>query len=104
MSGETINVTQWFHFYSFDVMGDFAFGKSFGMLQSGKAHFALDLLHGGMKPLGLLTPMPWIFLILARIPGVSAEYDRFHHWCEQQVEERKKVRLRQRRMLKIEHI
>jgi hypothetical protein len=72
-------------------MGDVAFGKSFDMMKEGKRHFALDLLEGGMKPLGTLTPVPWAFCILSTIPGLGAGFNQFVAWCAQQVEERKKV-------------
>jgi hypothetical protein len=36
--GKPMNVTKWFKFYSFDVMGDLAFGKSYKMLESGQKH------------------------------------------------------------------
>jgi len=32
-------------------MGDLAFGKDFGMLTSGKEHFAVQLLSEGMQPM-----------------------------------------------------
>lgn len=38
-AGRPINVTDWFNFYSFDVMGDLAFGKSFNMLKDGVKHY-----------------------------------------------------------------
>lgn len=50
----------WFNYYSFNVMGDLVFGKSFDMLSSGRAHFAMELLQSGMLPLGLLAPISWM--------------------------------------------
>lgn len=88
-----LNVAEWFHYYAFDVMGDIAFGKSFGMLTSGKSHYALDLLVEGMRPLGVLTPIPWAFCILSAIPGLGTGFKTFVKWAAQQVEERKKVRV-----------
>jgi hypothetical protein len=73
-------------------MGDIAFGKSFEMIQNGKPHFALDLLREGMKPLGVLGPIPWAFCILTRVPGLGAGFKTFVSWCAEQVEKRKKVR------------
>lgn len=35
-SGQAINACQWFNFYSFDIMGDMAFGTSFDMVKDGK--------------------------------------------------------------------
>lgn len=92
LSGKSINAAEWFHFYSFDVMGDIAFGKSFEMIQHGKPHFALDLLREGMKPLGVLGPIPWAFCILTRVPGLGTGFKTFVSWCAEQVEKRKKVR------------
>ncbi|KAH8811348.1 cytochrome P450 monooxygenase-like protein [Xylogone sp. PMI_703] len=90
-TGKSINVNKWFHFYSFDVMADIAFGKSFGMVESGTEHFALDLLREGMEPLGLLGPVPWAFMILARIPGLGSGYKRFVAWAAEQVQNRMKM-------------
>jgi hypothetical protein len=73
-------------------MGDVAFGKSFDLLKTGKPHFALDLLCEGMKPLGTLTPVPWMFCLLTSIPGLSAGFKIFVNWAAEQVKERKKVR------------
>ena len=36
--GKPMNIAKWFNFYSFDVMGDLAFGKSYKMLKSGEEH------------------------------------------------------------------
>lgn len=36
------------------------FGKTFDMLSSGRAHFAMELLQSGMLPLGLLAPISWM--------------------------------------------
>lgn len=36
------------------------FGKSFDMLSSGRAYFAMELLQSGMLPLGLLAPISWM--------------------------------------------
>jgi cytochrome P450 family 628 len=35
-SGKPFNASLWLNFYSFDVMGDLAFGQSFDMLRSGE--------------------------------------------------------------------
>ncbi|RFU29400.1 hypothetical protein B7463_g6939, partial [Scytalidium lignicola] len=91
LSGKTVLANQWFNFYSFDVMGDLAFGKSFHMLSSGKQHWCLDLLYKGQSPLGILGTVPWLFIILARLPGVGTDFRRFVGWCSEQVEERKKM-------------
>jgi hypothetical protein len=35
-AGKAINACKWFNFFSFDIMGDMAFGESFDMVASGK--------------------------------------------------------------------
>lgn len=91
LSGQPISASDWFHFYSFDVMGDIAFGRSFEMLKTGKPHFALNLLKEGMAPLGLLGPVPWAFCVLTSIPGLGGGFKTFVNWCTEQVEKRKEV-------------
>src|SRR4051794_31184899 len=71
-AGQKTNAAKWFHFYSFDVMGDVAFGKSFDMIETGKSTFELDLLAEGMRPVGTLTPIPWMPSILRSIPRLAA--------------------------------
>ena len=41
---KVVNASEVFNQYSFDVMGDLAFGRSFGMLESGETHWAIQLL------------------------------------------------------------
>ena len=74
-------------------MSDLAFGKSLDMLQKGETHYAIEYLGKGQRPLGVLSPLPWLFVILTKIPGLSAEYQRFVSWSEQQAEERKRMKV-----------
>ena len=90
-NGKPLDVSQWFNYFSFDVMGDLAFGQSFDMLQSGEKHFLLPLLERGTKALGLIGSLPWLFTILTKVPGISADYWVFLRWCESQMLHRKKV-------------
>lgn len=103
-----LNVSKWFMFYAFDVMGlvssagttrthtnlhsELAFGKSFDMLTSGQSHFAMDLLHQGTEPIGIFTPVPWLFIILSKIPFLSAGFLRFINYCNEQVDNRRKTK------------
>lgn len=75
-----VDVTKWFNLYSFDVMGRLAFGKDYGMLDSGEKHWALELLSEGMEPLAL-QPATWLFRVLAGIPGLAAGYYKFIKFC-----------------------
>ncbi|KAM5354663.1 hypothetical protein ACJ41O_001310 [Fusarium nematophilum] len=41
---EGINMTQWYNWFSFDVVGDLAFGESFNCLRDAKDHFWVSLV------------------------------------------------------------
>lgn len=92
MEGQPIKVTDWFNFYSFDVMGDLAFGKSFHMLRDGIKHYFMTALHGFMIGVGLFSHLLWLFPIFKKTPVLNAEDKKFWYWVLDQVEERKRVR------------
>lgn len=91
LEGQSVNASRWFNFYSFDVMGDLAFGKSFNMLKSGEQHYALKVLVDGMRPLGILTPVPWLFPLLLRIPGAADGTKMITKFIEEQAAARREV-------------
>ena len=74
--GQPINVSKWFNLYTFDIMGDLAFGESFQMLEAGKDHWAIKLLNGGVEPFKWLFPT-WFFRLLTAIPGATRDYWNF---------------------------
>lgn len=63
------------------------------MLNSGQQHWCLNLLYKGQAPLGILQTVPWMFIILARLPGVGTEFRKFIRWCSEQVDKRKQMTL-----------
>lgn len=89
--GTPMNVTRWFNYYSFEVMGDLSFGKSFNMLVDGKDSYVLTQLHGDMKNIGLFSHLTWLFPFFKRTPGLNAEYLKFWNWVEGRVKERIQV-------------
>ncbi|KGO40744.1 Cytochrome P450 [Penicillium expansum] len=86
--GNQINISQWFNYYSFDVMGDLAFGKSFNMLIDGKDAYILKQLHADMKGIGLFSHLTWLFPFFKKIPVINAEYLKFWKWVDGRVYER----------------
>lgn len=83
--GCPVNAAKWFAYYSYDVMGDLAFNKDFGMLKSGEQHFAIELLDEAMGVQGLKLPT-WIFRMLIAIPGLTKQYWRFIQYCDSQLD------------------
>ncbi|KAI9164122.1 Cytochrome P450 monooxygenase notG' [Paramyrothecium foliicola] len=83
--GEPVNAAKWFNYYSFDVMGDLAFGKDFDMLKSGQQHWAVGLLEEAMSIQGLKLPT-WLFRMLIAVPGLTEKYWRFIGYCDDQLD------------------
>ena len=88
-AGKPIDAAAWFNYYSFDVMGDFAFGKSFNMLQTGSYHYAITWLDSSMTLLGLFTPIAWAIPVGAIAPIIGATFRRFIRFCNAQLDERR---------------
>jgi len=80
-----MNMSLWFNLYSFDVMGQLAFGKEYGMVRAGKRHWALDLLSEGMKTAGFKIPV-WLFRVIAAIPGLAAGMHKFLRFSQEEMQ------------------
>ncbi|MCJ1464976.1 hypothetical protein MMC07_003591 [Pseudocyphellaria aurata] len=92
--GQPMDVSTWFNYYSFDVMGDLAFGKSFDMLKNSCTHYIMDAFEKAMLPVGVLSPLPWIIPIFASAPIIGADFAEFIRWCGGQVETRMKMEVK----------
>lgn len=73
-------------------MADIAFGKSFDMTKTGEMHHALDKLRISMKETGYFSSVPWLFILLKRLPGGVSGIKWFVQWCNEQMMLRIKVR------------
>lgn len=72
-------------------MGEFAFARSFEMLQNEKWHEAVILLRRAMTLLGPLSPVPWLAQIgFSLIPGlwVVRDWYTMMAWCKERMRER----------------
>lgn len=87
-AGSPMDVTQWFGMHGFDMMGDLVFGKSFGMLETGELHEAIELMGQGLQLQGYALP-PWLYRVCARLPlPGSGGSRRFGALACQKVDER----------------
>jgi tryprostatin B 6-hydroxylase len=89
-SGESMNMSKWFHYYSFDAMGDLAFGKPFDMLKNDEEHWVITIMNTGLVAVGFLFP-PWLFRVLVAIPGLMRDHERITEFCNDQLGKRMKV-------------
>ena len=94
-AGDPINVTQWFNFLAFDVMGDFAFAKSFDMLKSNQWHWVVTLLRRALSLLGLFNSLPWLAQLGSSFPIIPIinDWNRMLRWCADRMAEQLHVSL-----------
>ncbi|KAF9729395.1 hypothetical protein PMIN06_011064 [Paraphaeosphaeria minitans] len=68
-----INLTTWFNLMTFDVIGELAFGKSFGGVESGKVHEWIAVVLASMGQASFndtLVRFPWLGKLYMRVrPG-----------------------------------
>ena len=83
--GGPIEMNKWFNLYSFDVMGQLAFGKDYGMLDTGERHWALDLITKMMESAPPRLPA-WCFRMLIAIPGTAKDLFKFLKFCKDELE------------------
>jgi len=89
--GKTVRLSDWVNFYSFDVMGDIGFSKSFGMLEKGKEDKLIKKLHASMVPLGVFRDITWFMNLMLRVPILQKDLREFMQWSSDVLKERKKV-------------
>ncbi|CAH0015559.1 unnamed protein product, partial [Clonostachys rhizophaga] len=86
---QTVNVTALFNYYSFDVMGDLAFGRSFNMLRDGAAHKYMKSSHDNMLTATAFSHLVWIFPIVKKIPVLNYGHVQLQKWLTEQVKQRR---------------
>jgi cytochrome P450 len=87
----SVRITNWVNFYSFDVMGDVGFNRSFGMVEKGEEDETIKLLHEAMAPLSIFTHLPWALnLITCTAAGAKPLYDHIN-WTRKVLQQRMKV-------------
>ncbi|EEU36092.1 uncharacterized protein NECHADRAFT_87276 [Fusarium vanettenii 77-13-4] len=86
MEGQPFNAKLWIHYYTFDIMGDLAFGQSFGMLRDGLKHYYMKLGDENMSLIGAFSRLIWLFPLFKAIPGVNYTHLKFQRWLREQNE------------------
>lgn len=88
----SVRITDWVNFYSFDVMGDIGFSRSFGMLEKGEEDHMIKLLHASMEPLSIFGQMPWALNLITRTSAGAKPMIEHIDWTAKVLKERKAVR------------
>ncbi|KAJ7217075.1 cytochrome P450 [Mycena pura] len=67
-----VDIAAWFSFFSFDFMGDMAFGGGFEMLRDGGDENGLwAIIEQGARSIHVVSHIPWIVATLYLIPGAT---------------------------------
>ncbi|KAK3715123.1 hypothetical protein LTR37_007333 [Vermiconidia calcicola] len=84
-SNGPIDMRKWFNLYSFDVMGQLAFGKDYGMLDSGELNWAINLLSESMEAAPQRV-QSWVFRVMIKIPFAAGGLFKFLKFCRDELE------------------
>lgn len=76
------------HHFTFDIMGQIGFGQSYGQLETGKSHPAIEKVEKFMKAGVIATQMMWIVTLLMVIPGLDDPMQDLKDWAKQLLDER----------------
>lgn len=92
-AGKPIDVSTWFYFLSFDVMGDLAFAKSFNMLEDKEWHYSVLMLRRALNLLGPLSSVPWLVQLAFSFPiiPIVRDWNRMIGWCADRMQDRIQV-------------
>ncbi|KAL8849411.1 MAG: hypothetical protein Q9221_005583 [Calogaya cf. arnoldii] len=77
---QPVDVSKWFNLYTYDTMGDLAFGRPFGMLDASEQHWAIKLIIEGLEPHSWLLPV-WFLRVAQAIPGVMDNWFKALAYC-----------------------
>jgi cytochrome P450 len=68
----TVNLAAWISFFTFDFLGDMAFGGGFETLRDGGDSSGIwSLIESSLDVLGLLSHIPWASMAVQRTPFLS---------------------------------
>lgn len=88
---EPLNISMWFNFFTFDIVGDLAFGNSFNMLRDGIKHKFLEEAHVSATLMGMFRRTLWLMPIFKGTPLLNNQWQSFQAWLRDTVENRRKV-------------
>lgn len=113
VNGQPVLINEWCRFLTFEygtlqlhhrsvclltllnsMIGDFGFGRTFGQLESGTLHPALEALVPFLRFVTIIRELPWLGRILERIPGVPDPAQPLFDFARASLREREKVSLR----------
>lgn len=85
----SIDLTDWFNFFAFDIMGDMALGGGFELMRDGGDNQGIwTILHTGLEKMAILQHMPWLSRILFQFSFGTESATRMTEFCQEQARKR----------------
>ena len=89
--GMPVVINDWCHFITFDTMGELGFGQSYGQLESGRSHEAIDQITKFLRVAVSAIQVPWLVNIIQSIPGLRDPQRLLRDFSARCLDEREKV-------------
>ena len=93
LAGKPLNISVWFQYFAFDVMGELGFGNPFNQVRTAKSHFETNFLREGMSLLAIVTPVPWLYHLGRTMPRLTRDWEELLSWSARQAQHRIEVSL-----------
>ncbi|KAF2278282.1 cytochrome P450 [Westerdykella ornata] len=85
----SIRISNWVNFFSFDLMGDIGYSRSFHMLEKGEEDKWITLVHKSMGAMTFLNHLPYVMSTATRL-GAAKDILDFMAFTSETLRERKK--------------
>ncbi|KAI1387694.1 cytochrome P450 [Hypoxylon trugodes] len=87
-NGQKVNIVDLIYYWSFDVMGEITFSKSFETLTDDHARGRQKIIRYFMRYLGPCSPSPWLVNLGSSVPGVMGSWNGMLKMCTNYMTER----------------
>ncbi|KAI0183116.1 cytochrome P450 [Xylaria flabelliformis] len=90
--GQNINIVDLIYSWSFNVMGEITFSKSFQTVTNEDARHQQQTIRQFLRYLGPCSPSPWLLNLSSNIPGVMRSWNKMLDLCAGYMMDRAPVR------------
>ncbi|KAJ7108572.1 cytochrome P450 [Mycena epipterygia] len=85
-----VDLAEWFSFFSYDFMGDMAFGGGFELMRERDANGLWKLMEDGLRVPAYAQHVPWASPFLYSLPGIGQQADKLRNFVIQTATKRLK--------------
>ncbi|KAJ3478916.1 hypothetical protein NLI96_g9421 [Meripilus lineatus] len=87
---EVVDLAQWISFFTFDFMGDMAFGGGYELMRDGDKDGLWKVVEDGLSLGIIFEHLPWLSRLVRGLPGVGEDTKRMRSMGIRRAEERMK--------------